>query len=102
MKKNKNKAFNGDTYQRAVVKAILVIGFLSVGTLNFAQTEQNRFEETEQAQNEPSKATEYGSEEAKNPGNPAPSTPIDDYVPILIVAAIGLICYKGYKKSQAQ
>lgn len=33
-----------------------------------------------------------------NPGNPGSVVPIDDYIPLLLIAAMGLIVYNTYRK----
>lgn len=73
-------------------------------TIGFAQElPTNRFEETEQDYNneysEPTVAKE--PETAGFPGNPGEPVPIDDYIPLLIVAAVGIIVYKSYTKNKA-
>ena len=74
-----------------------------VFSIGFAQEKTtNRFEETEQEQNQEfTEPTAKGPVVAYGPGNPAEPVPIDDYVPLLIVAAVGIIVYKSYTKNKA-
>lgn len=76
--------------------------FFSIG---FAQKQSsNRFEETEQEQNSEfgESSTAKEPEVASTPGNPDgdDDLPIDDYIPLLIIAAVGIIVYKSYTKNK--
>ncbi len=39
-----------------------------------------------------------GPEVAYDPGNPSDPAPIDNYIPLLLMSAIGIIFYATYKK----
>ncbi|KMQ71120.1 hypothetical protein ACM44_08025 [Chryseobacterium koreense CCUG 49689] len=39
-----------------------------------------------------------GPETANNEGNPGGPQPIDDYVPLLVLAGVGIIAYVSYNK----
>lgn len=70
-----------------------------------AQQSENRFEQAEYEQAAPlkpstdieAKDSEFGKD---GPGNPGPPiAPIDDYLPILVIVAVGLIILKVRKKT---
>ena len=78
-----------------------------------AQQSVNRFEEADQG-NGSAEESSYQAEamleenqqgqivpgDPDDPGNPGDPVPIDDYIPLLVIAAAGIIAYKGYKKTQ--
>ena len=77
--------------------------FFSIG---FAQKQStNRFEETDQehiadfGESPTSKEPEVAYSGGNPPGED--DLPIDDYIPLLIVAAVGIIVYKSYTKNKA-
>ena len=66
-----------------------------------AQQSVNRFEQEEYNSNvmvdgEPEEAPPDVA--TSTPGNPAGPTPIDDYLPLLVIAGIGLIAWKVRKR----
>ena len=87
------------------MKKILYIFFFLIGTFHFGQgTSENRFEESEKGSSafNPNKDVESETlgdppNDADSPGNPGDPTPIDDYIPLLILAALGIIIYKTRK-----
>ncbi|WHF53071.1 hypothetical protein QGN23_07315 [Chryseobacterium gotjawalense] len=86
-----------------IMKKTFYIFILLLGTLYFAQGTANPFEESEKEHSafEPKTATENGSEiptQPTNGGNPGDPTPIDDYLPALAIAAVGIIVYSVRKK----
>lgn len=85
------------------MKKNLVFTFLFLVTLVTAQHSANRFEDDSQSAFENTdreivKPNTEGPETAKNPGNPGDPVPINDYIPILILTAFGIIFYKTRKK----
>lgn len=66
-----------------------------------AQQTVNRFEQEEYNSNvmEDGKPEQAPPDVAtRNGGNPAGPTPIDDYLPLLVIAGIGLIAWKVRKR----
>lgn len=66
-----------------------------------AQQTVNRFEQEEYNSNvmEDGKPEQAPPDVAANsPGDPADPTPIDDYLPLLVIAGIGLIAWKVRKR----
>lgn len=84
------------------MKKILYIFFFLIGTLHFGQgVAANPFEESEK---ESGAFNSGNGDEAeilpdtqKNGGNPGDPTPIDDYIPLLVLTALGIIIYKTRK-----
>ena len=89
------------------MKKILYIFFFLIGTLHFAQgVAANPFEESEKDNNSiESRSTNQSNWQSPTDdsqfdsggGNPNPDLPIDDYIPLLILAALGIIIYKTRK-----
>lgn len=84
------------------MKKLLIIVVVFIGFESQAQyaTQDNRFNQsnTEATVEQPESAS--GSvikDKAINPGNPGPG-PIDDYIPLLMLAGIGLILYINKRK----
>ena len=66
-----------------------------------AQLSGNRFEEAEQSSFERNVEQENNEipDIAKGPGNPGEDQlPIDDYIPVLVIIALGAIVYTTYRK----
>ncbi|MGV8914044.1 MAG: hypothetical protein ACOH1X_01210 [Kaistella sp.] len=82
------------------ILGVILVMFFSIG---FAQDQpENRFNEAEQEFNQDSnEPTAKGPVVAYGPGNPGEPVPIDDYIPLLIIAAVGIIVYKSYTKNKA-
>lgn len=61
----------------------------------------NRFSETEDAASinamESSSGEMTQESDDENPPNPAP-VPIDDYLPLLLITAVGIIVHAGWRK----
>ena len=80
---------------------ILII-FISFGVT--AQTQTNVFDDTaEMADREEytdaySDVPEKEPEIAYGPGNPGNPVPIDDYLPLLLITAVGIIVHAGCRK----
>ena len=80
------------------MKKIIYIIFLIISVLSFAQKGPNPFSEEESLnvdRNEKMVLTESAFED---PGNAADPMPVDDYIPILIITAVGLIIFSQYYK----
>lgn len=80
---------------RKYTSIIILFLFVAVG----AQGKKNPFEEAENAE----KVTNPTAVEAiaqKGPGNPSgdDDLPIDDYIPLLVITAMGIIVYHTYRK----
>ena len=71
--------------------------FVLIQSISFAQSgSDNRFEESEKMEDKQVSDTPYIEPEVKaNPGNPGDTVPIDDYLPLLIFAAVAVIFYKS-------
>lgn len=84
------------------MKNILLLFFFCIGSWATAQQESNPFSSAER--NNTSHQNESAAyETAASPGNPdddydAPPTPIDDYIPLLVMTAVGIIIYQAQKK----
>ena len=79
---------------------IIIALFLNI-CLSAQESVSNRFQEAENTENTAAEAPENPHEavlkEGDGPGNP-PAEPIDDYIPVLLLVAMGIIAYQGYKK----
>lgn len=93
------------------MRKILSFILICISLVVYSQA-QNRFAEGDE-QNLMSKSTpensgEYPTQQYENPnaapaadgdpGNPGDVVPIDDYIPLLLIAAMGLIVYNTYRK----
>lgn len=85
------------------MKKILYIVLFLISAFGYAQKGENPFGQTEY-ENVATKE-DAGKDEvpaAPDPtakdGNPADPQPIDDYIPLLLIAAVGIIAYHTYKK----
>lgn len=81
---------------------LLLIGFL--GSAQYAD-QDNRFNQsTDQSANQTTAnggtASADGDGDGGSPGNPG-EAPIDDYIPLLMIAGLGLIVYTGLKKKNS-
>jgi len=70
--------------------------FIFFAILVPAQQSANRFEQADNAHNNPPDVYAKDSESAKT--NPADPAPIDDFLPLLVIAGIGLIAWKVRKR----
>ena len=79
---------------------IIIALFLNI-CLSAQESVSNRFQEAENTENTAAEAPENPHEavlkEGDGPGNP-PAEPIDDYILVLLLVAMGIIAYQGYKK----
>ena len=84
------------------MKRFLVLSFLYLTSLVFGQKTVNRFDDNSQTifQNVEEKEANPKitiSESGNGAGNPGDPAPIDDYIPLLIITAVGIIIYKARK-----
>ena len=82
------------------MKKLIYIILFSISILTFAQKPPNRFEAEEIATALP-KEKVIESPIAKNPGDPGDPMPIDDYIPLLVITAIGLIIFNQKRFRQS-
>ena len=86
------------------MKKLLIIVVVLIGFESQAQyaDQDNRFNQsnTEATVQQPEGASDANVDYKRgNPGNPAPgSAPIDDYIPLLMMAGVGLILYMTKRK----
>ena len=85
------------------MKNLLLIFFFCIGSWAQAQDDNNPFSSAER--NNEATQTERPAFETANaggPGNPNNDgddpVPIDDYIPLLVVTALGIIIYTSHKK----
>ncbi|MEC5156964.1 hypothetical protein [Chryseobacterium sp. MP_3.2] len=76
---------------------ILVLIF----SAGYAQQTSNRFEEEDARlnQNEVDNAEPFKDELPQGPGNPGEPVPINGYIPVLILTAVGIIMYRNMQKN---
>ena len=80
------------------MKRILTVLLLTIFAFSYAQSD-NRFSEPDDIVEESPVAPPKGEQEInRSPGNPGGRLPINDYIPVLILTAVGIIIYKNYKK----
>lgn len=80
------------------MKKFIYIIIFSISILSFAQMGPNRFEESESVSAVPKEEVIQPPLASDNPGQPGDPTPIDDYLPLLVITAMGLIVYHQYRK----
>ncbi|KQT16049.1 hypothetical protein ASG31_13815 [Chryseobacterium sp. Leaf404] len=71
------------------MKKIFIISSVFLSGLAFSQSD-NRYVYEEQEDN--------STEKAEGDFPSAPGAPIDDYIPVLVLAAVGIAAYYGRKK----
>ena len=76
-----------------ILLVISVFGFAQQGANPFAESESQNAFSKEQAAKEKTNIEQQSQPYDKNPGNLGDPAPIDDYVPLLVIAAIGIIVY---------
>ena len=85
------------------MKNILLIFFFCIGSWAQAQQESNPFSSAER-NNEASQSEKPAFDTANaGPGNPNDDddpfpVPIDDFIPLLVMTALGIILYTAHKK----
>ena len=86
------------------MKKIILVVLLSMGYLITAQQEGNPFYEEENSAKKADLSEKPGDGEVvvQGPGNPDgdDDLPIDDYIPLLIITALGVIVYQTYPKKR--
>ena len=76
--------------------------FISLGVE--AQTQNNIFDDSAEMSERKDYTDDYADipekepEIAKGPGNPGNTVPIDDYLPVLLITAVGIIVHTGWRK----
>ena len=89
------------------MKSTLFLFIFFIGNILFAQQGDNRFSQSEKSNNgyeETHEATESALGGPNNPpgdDDPEP-VPIDDYLPFLVITALGIIILATYKKKKLQ
>lgn len=86
-----------------MMKKTLYLFFLLLSVMSFSQDPTNRFAESEKDNstlnsNKSIETEEEPPTQTLNGGNPADPIPVDDYLPLLVVAAVGIIIYKAYPR----
>lgn len=76
---------------------------LSLSVYGFSQGSPNRFDEevSPDIENRSNQNTEvYNEDPQPGPGNPGAIVPIDNYLPLLLTTALGIILYTTQKKKK--
>lgn len=84
------------------MKNILFIFLFLTGSYLYAQNVENRFEQTDKNSQEFSSQNTEPETLGGDPGNPGggddpPPVPIDEYLPLLLLSAVGIIAYTTHK-----
>jgi len=75
------------------MKKIIIIGSIVFSGLTFAQDSDNPY-----IYDEPKQTSEV-EKSPGNPGDPVPMGPIDDYIPLLVIVAVGMVfVFANHKK----
>lgn len=83
------------------MKKIIVVLLIFSSYILQSQQEDNPFNETEKSFNEPKEdLNKEGDVVARGPGNPPKPLSTDDYIPLLIMTALGVIVYRAYPKKR--
>jgi len=91
------------------MKKLFILILISLYTGIFAQVGKNRFEESNQSGFE--RTVDHTNEQSSdNPqagkdggaGNPGETVPIDNYIPFLLITALGLIIYQARREKKVQ
>lgn len=80
------------------MKKFIYIILFSISILTFAQKPPNRFMEEESVNAVSKEETTSAKMTLDNPGNVGDPLPINDYIPFLIITAMGLIVFTKYRK----
>lgn len=85
------------------MKKYMLFLFFFIAISGFAQQGPNPFAESERNSEPVDQKDESPGLTEKDPGggNPADPVPIDDYLPLLVIAAAGIIIYKGMRTKQS-
>lgn len=100
---NKNDTF---VKKLGKMKQILLFLIIFLGTSSIYMAQSNRFAESENNGNQYDANVSRNIDNVNNatlaeddgPGDPPAPVPIDDYIPLLIMVAAGLIIYKTYHR----
>ena len=85
------------------MKRFFILLLISLFTGINAQETKNRFEESEKGgfeRNIDHTNNQSSDNPQAGPGNPGNTVPIDDYIPFLLITALGLIVYQVRKQKQ--
>lgn len=78
-----------------------------IGNVLFAQQSDNRFSQSEENSSNgydhslPAAEPEPGEGPSNPDGEDDDPVPIDDYLPVLVITALGMIVFAGYRKKQS-
>ena len=85
------------------MKKLFAFLLITLFTVTFAQNTDNRFSNSEYEQQEQSQSSNSSipvDNQDEGPGNPGPPVPINNHLPILFVAAVGIIAVSQYRKTR--
>lgn len=85
------------------MKSTLFLFIFFIGNILFAQQGDNRFSQSEKSNSNYEETTSAAEAANGGPGNPPGDddpepVPIDDYLPFLMITALGIIIYNTHKK----
>ena len=85
------------------MKSTLFLFIFFIGNILFAQQGDNRFSQSEKSNNSYEETHEAKESALGDPGNPPGDddpepVPIDDYLPFLMITAVGIIVFITHKK----
>lgn len=86
------------------MKRIYIIILVSFFNTSFAQHGKNRFEDRELENMEQNRVNQnderYLDDSRSRNGNPSDPVPIDDYLPVLLMTALGIIIFTTHTKKK--
>lgn len=84
------------------MKRIVIVLLIFSSYILQAQQEDNPFHESEKiATEQPNENLKKGGDiTARGIGNPPKPVPIDEYIPLLITTALGVIVYRAYPRKK--
>ena len=87
------------------MKRLFILVLISLFTGMNAQEGKNRFEESEQGgfeRNVDHTNDQKADDPRRGPGGPGETVPIDNNIPLLLIAALGLIIYQARREKKVQ